>query len=108
MSFKSINIQESAQLINEGALVVDVREPGEYNEAHLADSVLIPLGEISAEKVNQANPENKKILIHCRSGKRSKAAANILVGQNYAGDIFDMDTGINGWIESGQPVVSGN
>ena len=108
MSFKSINIQESAQLISEGALVVDVREPGEYNEAHLADSVLIPLGEISAEKVIQANPTNKKILIHCRSGKRSKVAANILVNQNYAGEIFDMDAGINGWIESGQPVVSDN
>jgi rhodanese-related sulfurtransferase len=108
MSFKSINIQESAQLISEGALVVDVREPGEYNEAHLADSVLIPLGEISAEKVNQANPENKKILIHCRSGKRSKMAVNILVDQNFAGEIFNMDAGINGWIESGQPVVSDN
>ena len=108
MSFKSINIQESSQLVSEGTLVVDVREPGEYNEAHLAGSVLIPLGEISAEKVKQANPENKKILIHCRSGKRSKMAANILVDQNYAGEIFDMDTGINGWIESGQPVVSDN
>jgi len=108
MPFKSIDIQESAELIHEGALVVDVRELGEYNEAHLADSVLIPLGEISAEKVIQANPTNKKILIHCRSGKRSKMAANILVDQNYTGEIFDMDAGINGWIESGQPVISEN
>ena len=50
--------------------------------------------------------ENKLIIIHCRSGKRSKVAANILLSQDYKGEILEIDEGIIGWIENNQPVIS--
>jgi rhodanese-related sulfurtransferase len=61
---------------------------------------------VSAEKINELNPTNKTILIHCRSGKRSKVAANVLLSQGYSGEILELDEGINAWIESEQPVIS--
>ena len=106
MSFKSLNIQESFKIIQEGALIIDVREEDEFNQAHIENSILIPLSQISAQKLAEVNPDNKTIIIHCRSGKRSKVAANILTDQNYIGEIFEIDEGIVGWITSKLPVVS--
>ena len=102
MSFKSISVADAAQSIKNGVLVIDVREQNEYDQAHIENSVLVPLSTVSAEKINEINPQNKTILIHCHAGKRSKVAANIILSQGYAGEILELDEGISAWIEFGQ------
>ena len=97
---------DSVMAIKNGALIIDVREQIEYDEAHLENGVLIPLSELCMNKINEINPENKPIIIHCRSGQRSKVAANILLSQNYTGEILEINEGINGWIEANQFVLS--
>jgi len=106
MSFKSLNIQDSIEAIKKGAIIIDVREQNEYDQAHIKNGVLVPLSTVSAEKINQINPLNKTILIHCHSGKRSKVAANIILSQGYTGEILELDEGIKAWIEFGQKIIS--
>ena len=106
MSFKSISVADAAQSIKNGVLVIDVREQNEYDQAHIENSVLVPLSTVSAEKINEINPQNKTILIHCHSGKRSKVAANIILSQGYTGEILELDEGIKAWIEFGQKIIS--
>ena len=106
MSFKSISVEDAAQSIKNGVLVIDVREQNEYDQAHIENSVLVPLSTVSAEKINEINPQNKTILIHCHAGKRSKVAANIILSQGYAGEILELDEGISAWIEFGQKIIS--
>ena len=106
MSFKSISVSDAAQSIKNGVLVIDVREQNEYDQAHIENSVLVPLSTVSAEKINEINPQNKTILIHCHAGKRSKVAANIILSQGYAGEILELDEGISAWIEFGQKIIS--
>ncbi len=106
MGFKSLSVEDTAQSIKDGLIIIDVREQDEYDLAHLENAILVPLSTVSAEKINELNPTNKTILIHCRSGKRSKVAANVLLSQGYSGEILELDEGINAWIESEQPVIS--
>lgn len=106
MGFKSLSVEDTAQSIEDGSIIIDVREQDEYDQAHLENAILVPLSTVSAEKINEINPTNKTILIHCRSGKRSKVAANVLLSQGYSGEILELDEGINAWIESDQPVIS--
>ena len=106
MSFKSLNVQDAAKSIHKGVMIIDVREQDEFDQAHLENAILVPLSTVSAEKINELNPTNKTILIHCKSGKRSKVAANVLLSQGYSGEILELDEGINAWIESDQPVIS--
>ena len=106
MSFKSLNIQDSIEAIKKGAIIIDVREQSEHDQAHIQNSFLLPLSTVSAEKVRKINSKNKTIIIHCRSGKRSKVAANILLKQDYTGEILEIDEGIIGWIENNQPIIS--
>ena len=106
VSFKSISVADAMQLIENGALIIDVREQNEYDLAHIENSVLVPLSTVSAEKINEVNPQNKTILIHCHSGKRSKVAANIILTQGYTGEILELDEGIKAWTEFGQKIIS--
>jgi rhodanese-related sulfurtransferase len=106
MSFKSISVADAAQSIKNGVLVIDVREQNEYDQVHIENSVLVPLSKVSAKKINEINPQNKTILIHCHAGKRSKVAANIILSQGYAGEILELDEGISAWIEFGQKIIS--
>jgi rhodanese-related sulfurtransferase len=106
MGFKSISVEDAAQSIKNGALIIDVREPNEFYQAHLERAFLVPLSTITAEKIQKLNPQNKTILIHCRSGKRSKVAADILLSQDYSGEILELDEGIIAWIDANQPILS--
>ena len=106
MGFKSLSVEEAVKSIENGALIIDVREQDEFDQAHLENAILVPLSTMSAAKINELNPTNKTILIHCFSGKRSKIAANVLLSQCYSGEIIELEEGINAWIESDQPVIS--
>lgn len=106
MGFKSISVEDAALSIKNGSIIIDVREPNEFEQAHLENGILVPLSTITAEKIQKLNPHNKTILIHCRSGKRSKVAADILLSQDYSGEILELDQGIDAWINSNQPTIS--
>jgi rhodanese-related sulfurtransferase len=73
--------------------VLDVREPGEYQQGHIPGSVLIPLGTL-AGRLNEL-PKGQKIVVVCRSGNRSGMGTNIL---RKAGlDAINMAGGMNAW-----------
>ena len=63
-------------IIEEGALLVDVRTPGEFAQGHVKGSVNIPLDLVSSKIPEFKNPKN--IVVFCRSGNRSSQAKAIL------------------------------
>ena len=63
MDFTPLNINDSAKIIKEGSLIIDVREKHEYEQAHLEGSILVPLSDISAEKINKINSGNNDIIM---------------------------------------------
>lgn len=65
-------------MMDEGALVVDVRTPHEFKGGHLPGSRNIPLDTLSS-KIAELKKLNKKIITVCRSGARSTTAKNMLV-----------------------------
>lgn len=100
----TITVQQANEQFANGAFLLDVREPSEWNEAHVEGAVLIPLGELSA-RVSEI-PADQDVLIICRSGNRSGQARDLLraAGLNRTTSI---DGGINAWMSAGLPVVSG-
>jgi rhodanese-related sulfurtransferase len=104
--FTSLSIEESKLKIEEGLIIVDVREQSEFNASRIPNSHLIPLNTVSKELLVSKFGEKANIIIHCKSGKRSKIAANILLQQGYEGNIFEIDSGILGWTESDQVTES--
>lgn len=69
--------EKVAEMLKNGALIVDVRTPEEYKAGHIKQSVNIPLNVIP-NKVNELKRKNKPIVTCCRSGARSGMAADML------------------------------
>lgn len=69
--------EKVGELLERGALIVDVRTPQEYKSGHITESINIPLNTIP-NKVNELKRKNKPIITCCRSGARSGMAADQL------------------------------
>jgi phage shock protein E len=71
-----------AQLISEGAVILDVRSHGEYVSGHIEGSVNIPVNKLS-ENLNKLKSKTKPIITCCASGIRSESARGILESKGY-------------------------
>lgn len=96
---KTITASElKKKLDKDDVLLIDVREPAEHKSECIDGACLIPLGEISIEKL----PSIKRpIVIHCRSGKRSAEACAKLLASNHSLDVASLEGGIVAWNQSG-------
>ena len=103
--FKSLSVEEYAKAIEDSMVVrLDVRTPEEYAEGHIEKSLNIDVLNSNFEtKALATLPKDKIIAVNCRSGKRSKNAARILVKNGYK--VIELDSGYNGWVGEGKPVV---
>ena len=83
--FVSISAQEAKDLMDtqENYIILDVREQYEYDEGHIPGAMLIPLGSVEAEAEKQLTDKAQLILVYCRSGRRSKEAAQKLANLGY-------------------------
>uniref|UniRef100_UPI00298E2B0D rhodanese-like domain-containing protein n=1 Tax=Treponema sp. TaxID=166 RepID=UPI00298E2B0D len=84
--FKMVSMQEGLELAekNPGAIIVDVRREDEYNAGHIPGAVLLTMETITKETAASVLPDkNQMILIYCRSGRRSKIAAQALLDLGY-------------------------
>ena len=66
-----------------GYIIIDARTQSEYDEGHIPGAILIPEYEIAARAENELPDKNQLILVYCRSGRRSKIAAEELVKLGY-------------------------
>jgi phage shock protein E len=75
--------------LNKGALVVDVRSEGEFQERHLPRAINIPLGQLGDEIGRRAPDKEQAILLHCLSGTRSGMAKARLKKMGYR-NVFNL------------------
>ena len=68
---------------DDGHIIVDVRRQDEYDEGHIPGAVLIPNEDIDTERPEELPDLYQIILVYCRSGNRSKQAAQKLVDMGY-------------------------
>jgi len=97
---------EAAEEIENGDVVlVDTREPHEYQEAHLENGKLVPPGLLGDEIATAAPDKSARTIVYCRSGNRSFKAAEQMERLGYT-DVASMAGGILAWQEQGLPVVA--
>jgi len=77
-------------------ILLDVRQPKEYSQAHIPGAKLIPLPELESRL--QEIPEARELVFYCRSGSRSMAGAEFVADSEIAqGDIYNLSGGITAW-----------
>ena len=83
--YVNITAEEAKQIMDseEGYIILDVRAQEEYDESHIPGAILIPHTEIEARAEEVLTDKDQLILVYCRSGRRSKIAAEALVELGY-------------------------
>ena len=83
--YMNISAQEAKKIMDteEGYVILDVREQEEYDEKHIPGAIVIPHMEIANRAEEVLTDKNQLILVYCRSGRRSKIAADALVELGY-------------------------
>jgi len=84
------------------ALLLDVREPDEWNAGHAPTATWIPMGDLQA-RVDEL-PRDRKILAICRSGGRSAAVVEALNGAGF--DAVNVAGGMQSWARAGLDVIA--
>lgn len=97
---KSVDVKTAKEWLNKNeAILVDVREPGEYAAVHIAEAKLIPLSTLEEDNLPELN--NKKLIIHCHIGRRGGAACEKLLLSNPNLDVYNLEGGIAAWEKAG-------
>lgn len=99
-----ISISEALAKRDAGAFILDVRQPEEWNEAHIPGSTLIPLDQLP-NRINEL-PRDKEIVVVCRSGNRSAQGRDILLEAGFT-NVTSMAGGLNQWKAADYPTVNG-
>ncbi len=83
--YMNITAAEAKQIMDsqEGYMILDVRSQSEYDEGHIPGAILIPNTEIEERAEESLPDKDQLILVYCRSGRRSKMAAEILAELGY-------------------------
>lgn len=81
----NITAEEAKQIMDseEGYIILDVRTQEEYDQGHIPGAILIPDTEIKAKAEEVLTDKDQLLLVYCRSGRRSKLAAEALVELGY-------------------------
>lgn len=95
--YTQISQEEAREMMDtQEVLVLDVREQDEYDSGHIPDAVLLPVGTITEDTAAEIIPEkDATVLVYCRSGNRSKTAAQALADLGYT-QIYEFG-GISTW-----------
>lgn len=99
-TIKSVDAVTAREWLSKNeAIIVDVREPGEYAAMHIAGAKLIPVSTIKNDKLPELG--NKKLIIHCHLGRRGETACEKLLLSNPNLDVYNLEGGITAWEKAG-------
>ena len=96
-TYRQVNAEEADSMMEEESsyIILDVRTAQEYSEKHIPGAINIPNETIGTEDIPELPDKEQLILVYCRSGNRSKQAAEKLVKLGYT-NIVEFG-GINDW-----------
>lgn len=104
-SYESLSVEEFEKTLTESSVAcLDVRTADEYADGHIANAFNADVREADFEKkVTAALPKSQTVALYCRSGNRSKKAAEILATKGYK--VVELNSGISGWTNAGKAVT---
>jgi rhodanese-related sulfurtransferase len=101
-TFEQITPEDAVGLLDQGAVLVDVRETDEWNQGRAPQAVHIPLAELGTRLAEL--PTDRTLVMVCRSGGRSGVAAEALVNRGL--EALNLAGGMQAWKAASLPVVA--
>lgn len=103
---RNLSPQEASAMVEQRGdlFLLDVRTPGEYQQARLDGARLIPIDQF-VKRLAEV-PRDRPVLVYCAVGSRSAQVVNYLARQGYP-EIYNLYGGIYAWAQQGLPILQG-
>ena len=104
--YTTIGTDDAKRMIENGAHVIDVRQPEEWNRGHIVEAELVPLSGIYSfgKALKDLNlPEDEDVIFVCAMGQRSATAAEIAMVAGLK-KVYSLANGMNGWVGRRYPI----
>ena len=103
---KHIDVNGAIRMMNQDAVVLDVRLENEFNNGHIKGARLIPVGMLESRLKELESIKNTDIIVSCQSGNRSLRAAQILKKHGFE-TVYNLSGGMSAWLNANMPVDTG-
>ena len=105
-SFAALSAAAAVPLMNQGALLLDIRAKDAYEAGHIGEARNLPEAELASAADTLKKWREKNVIVYCDSGMRSATAARTLSKLGFP-KVFSLAGGIEGWRKDNLPVVKG-
>ncbi len=103
-AFAALSAVQAVRLMNQGALVIDLRSKELYDAGHIVDARNVPVGEIQAQADSLKKWRDKNVITYCDSGTDGANAARILTKLGFT-KVFNLHGGLNAWVKDNLPLA---
>ena len=101
---QSVGPMDAVRLMNQGALLLDVRSQSEFDSGHILDARHVPQDQIASSGEVLKKYKDKVVIACCESGMRSGAAARVLQAQGFT-KVVNLKGGLQAWRAENLPLV---
>ena len=101
---QSVGPIEAVRLLNQGAVLLDVRSQAEFDSGHILDARHVPQDQLAATGEALKKLKDKVVITCCESGMRSGAATRVLQGKGFT-KVVNLKGGLQAWRAENLPLV---
>jgi rhodanese-related sulfurtransferase len=103
-SFAGLSAMQAVRLMNQGALVLDLRGKESFDAGHIGDARSVPAADLESQAESLKKWRDKTVITYCDSGISGAAAARTLAKLGFT-KVFNLEGGLNAWSKDNLPLV---
>jgi rhodanese-related sulfurtransferase len=103
-AFAGLSAMQAVRLMNQGALVIDLRGKEAYEAGHIGDARNVPVAELESRADGLKKWRDKNVITYCDSGTSGASGARTLIKLGFT-KVFNLHGGLNAWIKDNLPLA---
>jgi rhodanese-related sulfurtransferase len=103
-AFAALSAMQAIRLMNQGALVIDLRAKESYDAGHIGDARNVPVAELASQAESLKKWRDKNVITYCDSGVNGASGARTLMKLGFT-KVFNLHGGLNAWIKDNLPLA---
>ncbi len=103
-AFAALSTMQAVRLMNQGALVIDLRGKESFDAGHIGDARNVPAAELESQAESLKKWRDKNVITYCDSGNSGANAARTLTKLGFT-KVFNLDGGLNAWVKDNLPLA---
>jgi rhodanese-related sulfurtransferase len=103
-AFAALSTMQAVRLMNQGALVIDLRGKELYDAGHIGDARNVPVAELASQAETLKKWRDKSVITYCDSGANGASGARTLMKLGFT-KVFSLQGGLNAWVKDNLPLA---